>query len=72
MKIRLVKLPFYVKLLIFFACTDIYLVSGIKITYLFAVPIMLALINRGGYSELRKMYYCYSGLPATSYQSGML
>ena len=48
MKIRLVKLPLYVKMLIFFACTDIYLISGIKITYLFAVPMLLALAKRGG------------------------
>lgn len=48
MKIRIVKLPLYVKLLIFFACTDIYLISGIKITYLFAVPMLLVLFKRGG------------------------
>ena len=51
MKIRLVKLPLYVKMLIFFACTDIYLISGIKITYLFAVPMLLALAKRGGTAD---------------------
>lgn len=63
MKIRLVKLPLYVKMLIFFACTDIYLISGIKITYLFAVPMLLALAKRGGYGGLKKMCCCYYGLP---------
>lgn len=37
MKIRKIDIPYYVFLLIFFACTDIYLVNGVKIVYIFAL-----------------------------------
>lgn len=46
MKIRKIDIPLSVFFLILFSCTDIYLVSGVKMAYVFCIPIAIKLIKR--------------------------
>lgn len=41
------RIPFYLTLVLILACTDLYLVSGIKWVYVFAVPMVFVLWGRG-------------------------
>ena len=46
MKIKKIDIPMSVFLLLLFSCTDLYLVSGVKIVYVFCIPIAIFLIKR--------------------------
>lgn len=46
MKIRKIDIPLSIYFLILFSCTDIYLVSGVKMVYVFCIPIAIELIRR--------------------------
>jgi len=46
------SLPIYVQLLIIFACTDIYIVSGIKAVYLFVIPTFIYLVHELMYEPI--------------------
>lgn len=41
------RTPFYLTLVLMLACTDLYLISGIKWVYIFAIPMVFALWGRG-------------------------
>lgn len=46
MKIKKIDIPMSVFLLLLFSCIDLYLVSGVKIVYVFCIPIAIFLIKR--------------------------
>lgn len=45
MRIKRINLPAYLILFLFFCCTDIYIVSGIKLVYLFAFVLAIKLLR---------------------------
>ncbi len=47
------NIPLHVILLLFFSCTDIYLISGVKVTYVFTIPLILLVLKR--FDRIRKV-----------------
>lgn len=57
MKIRKIDIPLSVFFLILFSCTDIYLVSGVKMVYAFCIPIAIELIIKRKINPKKKDFF---------------